>query len=212
VKDWKPGETLVLGAGGLAFPEPLAKLPKREYSLQAVMDLDGGDQNPLASEGNGHSKPIRMEVDPETTGPVNLNIDPVYPARKFVETERIKLVDIPSTLLTKFHGKAVRLRAGVILPKSFDEEKDRRYPVIYEIPGFGGTPHNMAHLRFKQNATDVGGVEALYVVLDPTCRLGHHVFADSENNGPYGRARCEELIPFIEKSYRGLAKPGARTG
>src|SRR5262245_10437304 len=50
VKDWKPGETLVLKEGGLSFPEPLAKLPKREYSLQAVMDLDGGDQNPLASE------------------------------------------------------------------------------------------------------------------------------------------------------------------
>src|SRR5262245_6567663 len=49
VKNWKPGETLVLGADGLGFPAPLGKLPKREYSLQAVMDLDGGGQNPLAS-------------------------------------------------------------------------------------------------------------------------------------------------------------------
>jgi hypothetical protein len=216
VKNWKPGEELVLRAGergGVSppssFPEPLLKLAKREYSLQAVLDLDQGDQNPLSSEGNGYSKPVRMEIDPTATGPIHLTIDHVYPARKFDETERIKLVDIPSPLLSKFHGKPIPLRAGVILPKSFATEPDKRYPVIYEIPGFGGT-HYMAHARFKQNAADVAGVEMLYVVLDPRCRLGHHVFADSENNGPYGQALCNELIPYIEKRYRGLGTPAAR--
>src|SRR5262245_7020055 len=102
VKDWKPGETLVLRAADFAFPDPLAKLPKGEYSLQAVIDFDRGGQNPLACEGNGHSKPVRMTVDPATIGPVKLHVDQVYPGRKFDETERVKLVDIPSTLLTKF--------------------------------------------------------------------------------------------------------------
>ena len=50
----------------------------------------------------------------------------------------------------------------------------------------------------------------LWVVLDPSCRLGHHVFADSANNGPCGRALVEELIPSIEKQYRGLGVPAAR--
>jgi hypothetical protein len=50
----------------------------------------------------------------------------------------------------------------------------------------------------------------LYVVLDPSCRLGHHVFADSENNGPCGRALREELMPHLEKTFRGLGVPGAR--
>src|SRR5262249_41422962 len=83
------------------------------------------------------------------------------------------------------------------------------YPVVYEVPGFGGT-HTMAAQAAKRNATEVAGVEMLYVVLDPSCRLGHHVFADSENNGPCGRALVEELIPFIERESRGLGEPAPR--
>jgi S-formylglutathione hydrolase FrmB len=50
----------------------------------------------------------------------------------------------------------------------------------------------------------------VYVLLDPDCRTGHHVFADSANNGPYGQALIEELIPEIEKRYRGVGKPQGR--
>jgi hypothetical protein len=78
---------------------------------------------------------------------------------------------------------------------------------VYEIPGFSG--NHFGALR-KQNATDVAGVEMLQVVLDPDCRWGHHVFADSDNNGPCGRALCEELIPHVEKTFRGLGAPRGR--
>ena len=50
----------------------------------------------------------------------------------------------------------------------------------------------------------------IYVMLDPNCRTGHHVFADSANNGPYGQALIEELIPHIETKFRALARPSAR--
>jgi S-formylglutathione hydrolase FrmB len=50
----------------------------------------------------------------------------------------------------------------------------------------------------------------LHVVLDPDCRTGHHVFADSANNGPYGQALLDELIPEIEKRYRGIGQPHGR--
>jgi S-formylglutathione hydrolase FrmB len=58
--------------------------------------------------------------------------------------------------------------------------------------------------------TDVDGTEFLYVVLDPRCTWGHHVFADSANNGPWGQALCEELIPYIERTFRGIGTPGTR--
>jgi S-formylglutathione hydrolase FrmB len=54
-----------------------------------------------------------------------------------------------------------------------------------------------------ESRTDVAGVEAIYVVLDPGCRTGHHVFADSDNNGPYGKALVEEFIPHLEAKFRG---------
>ncbi len=90
-----------------------------------------------------------------------------------------------------------------MLPRSFAAEPRKRYPIIYEIPGFTGT-HFGAFAAAARNATDVAGVEMIYVVLDPNCRLGHHVFADSANNGPYGRALIEELIPYLEVKYRAI--------
>jgi S-formylglutathione hydrolase FrmB len=53
-------------------------------------------------------------------------------------------------------------------------------------------------------------VEFLHVMLDPNCPLGHHVFADSVNNGPVGEALITELIPAFEKAYRIVAAPHAR--
>ena len=95
-------------------------------------------------------------------------------------------MDVESKLLTEFYGRPTRMRAGVVLPTSFFSDPDRRYPVVYEIPGFGGS-HFEAFRAAGRDATNLDGVEVLWVVLDPNCRLGHHVFADSANNGPVGR-------------------------
>ena len=209
VKDWRPGEPLVLGADALGFPYPLAKLPKGTYTAHAVMDFDRGDLRFSSAEGNAHSKPLRREFDPTSTGPVALKIDQIYKARRFVETERVKLVDVESKLLSAYHGRPVRLRAGVVLPASFAKEPRRRYPVVYEVPGFGGD-HFGAFRAASRNPSDVAGIEVVYVVLGPGCRLGHHVFADSANNGPCGRALVEELIPHVEAKFRGLGRPEAR--
>jgi hypothetical protein len=207
VKNWRPGETLTFRAQA-HFPQPASKLPAGKYYVQAVMDLDKGGQNPLTSPGNGFSKPLVLDLEPDKSGPVELSVSQVVAPRKFVETDRVKLVDVPSRLLTDFHGKPMRLRAGVVLPKSYGKETERRYPVVYEVPGFGGD-HHMAFAVAGRNLPDVG-VEMIHVVLDPSCRLGHHVFADSANNGPCGRALIEELIPVVEKSYRALGVPAAR--
>lgn len=206
VKGWEPGRPLTVGSGAIAYPTPLGKLAKGPYYIQAVMDFGRG-MSFAAAPGNGWCQAVRRELDPATSGPVELRLDKVYAERKFNETDRVKLVDIESRLLTSFHDRSVHLRAGVVLPKSWDKDKDRKYPVVYEIPGFGGT-HLMAPYRL--NSTDVAGVEMIWVVLDPACPLGHHVFADSANNGPCGRALVEELIPYIEKTYRGVGRPGGR--
>ncbi len=209
IKDWRPGQPLVLGADALGFPHPLSKLPKGTWFVQAIMDFDRGHLSFSAAAGNGFSRPQRCELDPASSGPIALHLDQVYQPRPFVETERVKLVEIDSRLLSAFHGRPVKLRAGVVLPPSFAVSPGRRYPVVYEIPGFGGD-HFMAFRALERKATDLPGAEVLYVVLDPGCRLGHHVFADSANNGPCGRALIEELIPAIEGRFRGAGTGRAR--
>ena len=133
----------------------------------------------------------------------------VYRHPAFPESERVKLVDVPSKLLSDFHRRPVRLRAGIVLPKSFATEPSRRYPVLYVIPGFGGT-HRGAVAIADRNPTVVAGVEMLYVVLDPSCRFGHHVFADSENNGPARSGVDRRVDPAHRKAIPGAGRPTAR--
>jgi S-formylglutathione hydrolase FrmB len=209
VRDWKPGEQVVLGGDCLGFPDPLPTVPKGSYWAQAVMDFDRGERSFSAAEGNGYSRAVRVDLDPAAGGHVRLHIDQVFHARRFEESPRVKLVDIPSRLLSEFHGRPVRLRAGIVLPRSYAQNPAKRYPVVYAVPGFGGN-HFMAFFAAFQGVTDMAGTETLYVVLDPSCRLGHHVFAESANNGPCGRALVEELIPHIEREFRALGRPGAR--
>ncbi len=209
VKDWRPGQPLVLDSKALGFPVTVDKVPKATYSIQAVMDFDYGERSFSTAAGNGYSRTLRRELDGTSSGLVELRIDQIYKAKPFIETDRVKLVDIESKLLTAFHGRSTHLRAGVVLPRSFATEPQRRYPVVYEVPGFGGT-HFAAHAAAQRDATNVAGVEMIYVVLDPSCRFGHHVFADSANNGPCGRALIEELIPYLEAKYRGISAGWAR--
>jgi hypothetical protein len=209
VRDWKPDEKLVVGADALAFPQSLAKLEKGSYWVLAVMDLDRGYRSFGAAPGNVYSEPREIELDAASTGPVKLVLDQVVKERPIAETDGVKLVELESKLLSNFHGRPTKMRAAVILPKSFDENPQKRYPVIYEIQGFGGD-HRGAFFLAERKPTEVAGVEMLYVVLDPSCRNGHHVFADSANNGPRGEALIKELIPAIETKYRAIGQPGAR--
>jgi len=209
VVNWKPGETLILDDSALGFPVSLGKVPRATYWALAVMDLQRSERSFSLAAGNGYSKAVRVQMDSAAQATANLKIDQVVQPRRFVDTERVKLVDIESKLLSAFHTRSVHLRAAVILPKSYADNLQKHYPVIYEIPGFGGN-HFMAKALAERDVTDVAGTEMLYVVLDPSCPLGHHVFADSQNNGPCGRALVEELIPYIEKQYRALGVAAAR--
>lgn len=207
VKDWKPGVPLRYRPT-FAFPGSL-ELPPGKRSFQAVLDRDLGGRSPISSPGNLYGPAVEASLVSKDPVLVRLVLDRVNQEPVFREKERVKLVDIPSPLLTKFHGRPMRLRAGVLLPRSHGKDPNRKYPVIYEIPGFGGDHHHVERAE-KRQATDVAGVEMIHVTLDPGCRLGHHVFADSANNGPCGRALVEELIPHIEKSFGGLGTPRGR--
>lgn len=206
VKDWAPETPLEIGQEAISFPTNLNQLPAKEYTVQAVLDLDVANTHRIGSSpGNGYSKTEKAMLDPQKGFNVKLIIDQVVKEAPFKETAQIKLVEIQSKLLSDFHGKPVRLRAGVKLPKDF-ENSQKKYPVVYEIPGFGGDHRAIQSTRLSS----VFPIDMIHVVLDPDCSTGHHVFADSANNGPYGQALITELIPEIEKRYRGVGKPTAR--
>ena len=208
VADWKPDDPLVVDGHALSFPGPLSELEAGSYAVQAVMRLNR-DAPEIGAAGNPYSANERFDLDVSAGGSVGLHIDRVAAPRPFTETDRIKLVELRSKLLSDFHGRDMMMHAAVILPQGFDANTGRKYPALYWIGGFG-SDHTGA--RWRQRLWDGTGHadRIVRVVLSASCYGGHHVFADSANNGPVGRALVEELIPHVEKEFPLVSAPTAR--
>ena len=204
-KDWKAGEPLKVGADAVGYPGPIAALEPGEYRAQAVARLNLDTHKIGDGAGNVYGPPLTFKVGDQAPADVALTIDKVVPPAKFEETDRVKLVEIDSPMLSAFHKRPIKHRAAVILPGG-DLAKKRG--TLYIIPGFGGD-HTSAR-RMVSSSRASFGKDLIRVLLDPDCGTGHHVFADSAFNGPRGKALTEELIPYIEKTYPAIAEPRAR--
>lgn len=203
VVHWAPETTLRIDPstpGLRTLPRGLTTWPESTRRVQAVARFDDWSREVGRGPGNGYSSVVELPTD-DPAGPMTLVIDRVVEAPVFRETEWSRLCGVPSPVLTKFHGRPVSVNAGVILPASYHREPDRRYPVIFTIPGFGGTHH--AASRDQPIAEEnPDGIEFLRVILDPSCPWGHHVFADSANNGPWGTALVTEWLPEFSRRFR----------
>ena len=211
VVDWQPDTPLDIAAATenlLAFPASLGKLELSGYRAQAVVRFNPYDRQVGQGAGNGYSDVVSLAAFHDGQL-VELPVTQIVEERTFVDTRWSRLLKIRSELLSKFHQRDVFLQAGVILPASYFDERAKRYPTIYRIPGFGGD-HFSARVSEPVAENNRQNVEFLRVILDPSCPWGHHVFADSATNGPVGQALVRELIPAFEREFRAIAKPTAR--
>lgn len=230
VVDAKPGEDLVIDATSLGFPAPLDRLMASGYRVQAVLWTDRSSSQWRRNPGTLYSAPSEFMVAYELAEPddaesarlvkptrVNLTLSKLVAEPTPPKSERTTIVRIRSAALSAFHGKDVFVRAAVVAPINFNaENKERKYPAVYHIPGFGGD-HFEAYRIEKQLASksekSIDGILArntFQIVLDPESPNGHTLFADSDVNGPWGTALTKELIPALEQQYPLVAKPEAR--
>jgi hypothetical protein len=216
VKNWAPDKSLTIASGasssaGVAdtlrsYPEAFSSLDLSGFRVQLVARFNAWQREIGKGEGNGFSATATVETEGRQP---ELIINALAPKHEFQETQWSKLLRVKSNLLSDFYGHDVFIRASVTVPVSYATSPERRYPTIYEIPGFGGD-HNYRASGQTQAELGDGGVEFIRVMLDPSCPLGHHVFADSANNGPRGQSLVEEFLPAFDRQYRSIAKPTAR--
>ena len=102
----------------------------------------------------------------------------------------------------------------VYLPPGYDDEPDRRYPVLYTIQGYTGHvamwSNRMPFRRpFPELADDVFAAKqsppAIIVYVDAWTRVGGSQFLDSPATGRYHSYLCEEVVPWVDARYRTLA-------
>ncbi len=206
VTNFAPGSSILIDDEADACTSPLSKLPAGEYFVQAILHHDFYSANHARGAGNVYCQSKQVKLD---GSPIKLVLDKIVEGPKLTNTESVKFVEVESKLLSDFHKRAVTERAMVVLPASYDENPNRRYPVYFDISGFGGT---LERLQRRGAASQVaeGQAEFIRVYLTGQCRWGHHVYANSATNGPRGDALVREMVPAIDKQFRTVAEPTAR--
>ncbi len=207
--------------------------------VKLPMDRGEGQHWNLAP-GNIYSKPIKIHFDPKNTEVVQLTIDQIIPPIiEPTDSKYIKHIKIQSKLLTEFWGRPMYLGAHILLPEGFDTHQNVKYPLaIYhghfpsDISGFSTTPPNPNLIpdtsarfnitgynkiqeeeayQFYKQWTGPNFPRVLAIEIQHATPYYDDSYAvNSANMGPYGDAITYELIPEIEKQFRGIGQGWAR--
>jgi hypothetical protein len=188
--------------------------------------------------GNLYSMPQKIKWDGKTE--INLTIDQITPPVKEPEdTDFIKHIKMKSELLSSFWGRDIYLGAHILLPRDFEKNTNEYYPLMIfhghfpsDFGGFRTVPPDEGledeySPRFgiygynkiqQQEAYDfyqkwISPDFQKFIVIE--IQHANPFYDDSyavnsQNIGPYGDAITYELIPHIEKQFRGIGEGWAR--
>ena len=207
------------------------------HIVKLPMDRGEGQQWNRAP-GNLFSTPVSVTIGKDAS--VNLTLDkviapiPAPPTTKYIRHERIR-----SEKLSTFWGRDMYIGAHVLVPEGFDSHPEARYPLMIDhghfshtfdgfreekpdptlAPDFSARFDMRGYNRYEQQAahdlykewTGPGFPRVLVIQIQhPTPFYDDSYAVNSANAGPWGDAIVEELIPHIEKTYRGIGEGWAR--
>lgn len=209
------------------------------HTVKLPMDRGEGQQWSRAP-GNFYSKPQKITIDSQKAATIKLSLDqeipPITPPK---DTKYIKHVRMQSKLLSDFWGRPMHLGANVLLPEGFDAHPNARYPLVIfhghfpaDFGGFRETPPDpnlkpdysnrfkmagynrivQEHAyKFYQEWTGPNFPRFIIIEIQHANPYYDDSYAvNSANLGPYGDAITYELVPLIEKQFRGIGKGWAR--
>jgi hypothetical protein len=99
----------------------------------------------------------------------------------------------------------------VYRPPGYDDDPTRRYPAVYVIQGFTGQLdmwRNREALRptyleaLDEQFASGGAPSCIVVFVDAWTSVGGSQFLDSPGTGDYHTYLCDEVIPFVDASFR----------
>lgn len=180
----------------------LNEIPEGTYYVQLLWDQDTKESR---TDAPGNLYTQKQEIILDGDQHVNFMLNQKIMPRTITEHELSKLIDFKSDTLSKWWNKPMHLKASVLLPHKYD--KTKAYPIRYNISGYGGRYTRINRLISNKNFMDWwdsdDAPQIISVFLDGEGPFGDSYQMDSDNSGPYGYSLIHELIPFIEKSYRG---------
>jgi len=203
------------------------------------LHMDQGEgQHWNISPGNLYSKPVKVTIKPGASISIALT-ETIPPILTPADTKYIRHIRIQSAALTKFWGRPMFLSAIVLVPEGFDEHPAAHFPLIifhdhfvndfsdfrttppdpglkpdyserFHLAGYNRIQQQEAY-KFYQQWIAPGFPRVLIVKIQHANPYYDDSYAvNSANVGPYGDAIETELIPAIEKQFRGLGQGWAR--
>jgi hypothetical protein len=199
----------------------------------------GEGQHWNLAPGNLYSTPQKVHVGPGSP-PISISLDKVIgPISPEPDSKYIRHLRIQSALLTKFWGRPMYLSAIVLVPDGFDEHPNTHYPeMVFEghfaegFEDFRTTPpdpnlkpdysyrfHLAGYNRIQQQEgydeykkwISPGFPRVLVIQIQHANPYYDDSYAvNSANVGPYGDAIETELMPAVEKKFRGIGQGWAR--
>lgn len=179
-------------------------VPKGEYYIQVLWDQNTEESN-INTPGNIYSEKQKIEVNGSTL--INVSLNKSIAKSEVTQHELVKFVDLKSDTLSKWWNKPMYVKASILLPSKYKDNPNKAYPIRYNVAGYGGRYTRINRLVKNEdfmkwwNSDDAPQV--INVFLDGEGPFGDSYQMDSDNSGPYGYSLINELIPYIEKKYRG---------
>jgi len=108
----------------------------------------------------------------------------------------------------------------VYVPPGYDDDPGQRYPAVYVLQGYLGAlpswnyPANTFRATYPEMADELfssgGAPPCLVVFVDAWTSLGGSQFVDSPGTGRYHTYLCEDVVGFVDATYRTLDRPAHR--
>ena len=221
VTDLAPGRPAILDDRCAIFPiARLGELRPGVYAVQALLHTNP-DLNFPNAPGDLYSEVRKVRIDPAAGGTVALELSRALPEETLpADTELVKYIKIRSELLERLPRPAdlpprrgdpaarLRPRARPALSPAGPHRRLRR--AVHR--GRGQDERRDLHSDDIWMADDTPRM--ILLQLDGAGPLGDPYQVNSANHGPYGDAVTRELIPHVERTFRGHRRgdrPGCST-
>jgi len=204
------------------------------------LHMDQGEgQHWNSSPGNLYSKAEKIVIK-SGGAPIAISLTEVIPPIAApADTKYVRHIRIQSKLLTAFWGRPMYLGALVLVPEGFDEHPEAHFPLMifhdhfvsdfidfrttppdenlkpvysqrFHLAGYNRIQQEEAY-KFYQKWISPGFPRFLVIKIQHANPYYDDSYAvNSANVGPYGDAIETELIPTIEKQFRGIGQGWAR--
>jgi hypothetical protein len=200
----------------------------------------GEGQNWRRAPGNLRSKPVEITIQKNGRKKYNIELTEINPPMPEPEdTKYVRHIKIESKLLSEFWGRPMYLGAHVLVPEGFDDHPEARYPICifhghfpadfggfrteppdenlkpdyserFRIVGYNIIQQESSYDFYKKWISEDFPRMLIVEIQHANPYYDDSYAVNSENLGPYGDAITYELIPEIEKRFRGIGERWAR--